>query len=330
MTEPAADAPGSRPSGSPLRRRIAAGAAVVAVGLLAYAVYRQREDFAAAVSGMRPSTLLASFAAVLLALVANMMSWRAAMTSAGASVGLVEGGRVFFLSQLGKYVPGSVWPVLAQMELTRQHGISRARSGAAALMAMLIGVVTSSVLGAALVVLAQPEARTRYWWVLLVVPVGVAILYPPVLHRLLGLAARVLRKPAFDVPLSGSAILRSCLWSVLMWALFGVHAWLVAQDLAGAGEVSLTGMTGAFALSWVVGFLFVVAPAGVGVREAALVVALGGALTPAGALALALISRVLMTLGDAVMAGVGALGRRPTAGPGERAPEPSGPAAPAP
>ncbi len=37
--------------------------------------------------------------------------------------------RVFFLGQLGKYVPGSVWPAVAQMELGRDYGchsVSRA------------------------------------------------------------------------------------------------------------------------------------------------------------------------------------------------------------
>lgn len=313
-------------SGSPLRRRVAVVAGVLAVGLLAFAVYRQREDFAAAVADMRVSTLLLAFAAVILALGANMMSWRATMASVQAPVPLVPAGRVFFLSQLGKYVPGSVWPVLAQMELAKERGISRARSGAAALLAMLIGVVTSSVLGAALVIVAQPDARARYWWVLVVIPAGVAVMYPPVLRRLMTLAARVLKRPAFDVPISGRGILGAALWSVLMWVLFGAHAWLIARDLAGTGEVTFPVMTGAFALSWVVGFLVILAPAGVGIREAALVVALGGALTPPGALALALVSRVLMTLGDALMAGLSLLGGGVTPGRRQRSSGPNGPA----
>jgi uncharacterized membrane protein YbhN (UPF0104 family) len=310
MTDAPSDAPVPTRGGSPLRRRAGYVAGLLALGLLAAAVYRQWDEFTEALSSIRPQTLVLASVAVLLGLLCNSMSWRATMASVDAAVPVVAGARVFFLSQLGKYIPGSVWPVLAQVELAKERGISRARSATAALVAMLVGVVTSSVLGATLVIASQGDAFRRYWWLLAVSLVGLATLYPPVLRRLMALAARLLRRPTFDVPVSGRHLAVADLWSVVMWVLFGVQAWLLALDLAPGEVPSFPVMTGAFALSWVVGFLFVLAPAGVGVREAALVVALGGALTPAGALALALVSRIIMTGGDALLAGLSALGGR--------------------
>jgi hypothetical protein len=35
--------------------------------------------------------------------------------------------RILFLGQLGKYLPGSVWPVLAQMELGKTYRVPRHR-----------------------------------------------------------------------------------------------------------------------------------------------------------------------------------------------------------
>jgi uncharacterized membrane protein YbhN (UPF0104 family) len=62
--------------------------------------------------------------------------------------------------------------------------------------------------------------------------------------------------------------------------------------------------TGAYALAWVVGFLIVVAPAGVGAREGMLVVALAPAMSASTATALALVSRLVMTAGDFVWAAI--------------------------
>lgn len=293
------------PRRRPKLRRVAGVAfAVLALAGLGAAVYRQRTEFAAAVALLDPASIVLAGLAVLAGLVCNMLSWRASMASTGAAVPLLAGARVFFVSQLGKYLPGSVWPLVAQVELTKARGIPRVRSATAALVAMTIGVVTSSVIGTTLLVAAQRDALERYWWLLAVALAGALTLWPPVLRRLLDVAARVLRRPSVDVPIAGRSLAAAIGWSVVMWAFFGAQAWVLAGDLGG-GDVTYLEATGAFALAWVVGFLVVLAPAGVGVREVALVVALGGALTPGAGLALALVSRGIMTLADAILAGLG-------------------------
>jgi uncharacterized membrane protein YbhN (UPF0104 family) len=60
---------------------------------------------------------------------------------------------------------------------------------------------------------------------------------------------------------------------------------------------------GIFGLAWVAGLLFVVVPAGAGVREVILVVGLASVLSSGAALAVALLSRVLLTVTDLVLAG---------------------------
>jgi uncharacterized membrane protein YbhN (UPF0104 family) len=70
--------------------------------------------------------------------------------------------------------------------------------------------------------------------------------------------------------------------------------------------------TGGFAVAWCAGFLLVVAPAGAGVREAALVLVLGGTLARPQAWVVALVSRLLFVVGDLGWGGVALLaGRRP-------------------
>ncbi len=61
-------------------------------------------------------------------------------------------------------------------------------------------------------------------------------------------------------------------------------------------------MTGAFALAWVLGFVVVAAPAGLGARELALGVAAAPVVGVTGAAALAVLLRVVHTLGDVGLA----------------------------
>lgn len=309
-------------SRSAARRAVRISVAVLAVAFLAWAVWRQRDGFAAALGRLTAVHLVEAFAAVLCALGLNMLSWRASMRAVGAPLSLARAAQVFFWSQLGKYVPGSVWPVLAQVELTRESGVSRARGALGASVSMVVGVVTSTMTATALLVLPDPALRSRYGWVLVPAAVGALSLTPPVLRRLLVILLRLTRRPPAVTKVDGRAIAASTGWSMLMWLVLGAHAWLVAQDLNTAAPAFAT-VVGAFALAWVVGFIVVVSPAGLGVREAALAFALAGALSPADALALALVSRALMTAGDALAAAVATiavgadrhrLGRRPSDG----------------
>lgn len=290
---------------------------LVALALLALALRDQGPEAYAAARDVGPAAAAGSFAAVLLGLLASALVWRALLADLGTRLPLRPATHVFFLGQLGKYVPGSVFAIAAQMELGRSHGAPRSRVGTASL--LFLGVLVSAGLLTAAVALplTSPGALDRYAWVLALLPVGLVLLAPPVLSRLVAVGLRLLRRDPLERPLTWRGTGAALGWALLMWAAYGLHLLLLVrtQDVApGPGLVALS--TGAYALAWTAGFLVVVAPAGAGVREAALVLALSPVLDRAPALALAVLSRVLMTLGDLVWGAVGAAAGSGQAGAG--------------
>lgn len=300
----------------PAVRRRRLGLAVRVVALAAVALFatmfvvRERHSIAAGFAGLRWDLVAASGALVLVGLAGSAASWRAVLAGLGSPVPPLAAGRIFFLAQLGKYVPGSIWPVVAQAEMSRAHHVPRSRSASAALAHLLIGTVCGVVVAAATLATSSADALATYWWT---VPVGVAgavVLVPAVLNRVLRLAFRVLRRPAPE-PVGGRDLLVSCAWALVMWVAFGTHLWLllVAHGQTPSPSVWLLA-TGAYALAWIVGFLVVVLPAGAGAREAALVLALGATVDAGDALALALVSRVLMLAGDVLLAGAAVVAAR--------------------
>lgn len=285
------------------------GLFAVAVALIAWAVASQWSDVSEAASQVGAWPLVAATALTLVALAFNTLSWRAVMRSVGLEAPLREASGVFLVSQAGKYVPGAVWPVVAQTEFARAHGVSRARAMTGSLVAMAVGVVMAAVVGAVGLVAFAPGSLAAYWWALVLAVALAAALAPPVLRRLLALAMRVLRRSGEPVAIAPVALAASAAWSALNWAALGAHAWLLLRALGGA-DANLGIATGAFALAWLVGFVVVLAPAGVGPREAALSVMLASVATGPQALALALLSRFAMTLADAIGLACGALARR--------------------
>jgi uncharacterized membrane protein YbhN (UPF0104 family) len=82
---------------------------------------------------------------------------------------------------------------------------------------------------------------------------------------------------------------------------------------------------GGFTFAWCAGFLALLAPAGAGVRDVLLFAILTAELSPAAATTVALLSRVLLTVGDLLLAGLFAWRRPGSIHPsGVRVPDGSG------
>lgn len=285
------------------RKILGAAFFALAIALLVVSVVKNWDDLAEAMTRLRLSTVLLATVAAVAGLVAQMLSWRALLGGTGPVPPVMASARIYFHGQLGKYVPGSVWTVVAQAELGKAHRISRARSAVVALGAMAVMVVVGGAFAVVCLAAGAPGSLTEYWWAVAVVPVGVVGLAPPVFNRAVALLMRVTRRGPDTVRVDGRGLLASAAWSLAMWLLFGAHAALLVTDLhPDGGATAVVIAAGAFALAWVVGFVVIIAPAGAGPREAALVLALSGLMGRPDALLVALVSRVAMVVADAVVA----------------------------
>jgi len=287
------------------------GVAVLAV----VTVVHQRRQVGDALGRLSPGSLALAFAAGLAAIACAVPAWRALLAQVHSPpLPWRPSAGVFLLGQLGKFVPGSVWVVVAQTELGRRHGVPRRASATAGLLSMGVSLGTALVTAAAFLPLGSAQLRHDYRWLSVVAVLALAGLSPPVLTPIVRLALRLLRREPLERGLTWRGMTTAGGFSVLGWLLYGVHIWLLARGLGGTGPLLLPRSVGAFAAAWAVGFLVVLAPAGLGPREIVLTAALGPVLaTP---VALSLVSRLLLTVADLVGGGVAAL-----LGRGQAAPE---------
>jgi uncharacterized membrane protein YbhN (UPF0104 family) len=301
-------------TGRPVRWGFAAAA--VAIG--GYAVAGEWTDVRAALASIGALMVAVAMVSVLIAMFAAMQVWRVLLAALGSPLPIRVGARIMFVGQLGKYLPGSVWPVLAQMELGAAHRVPRHHSASASVLTMLVSMLSG--LLTALVTLPFVAGLTPYRWAFLAAPGLLACLHPKVLNSVLGRLFRLTRRPPLEQPLTARAIATALAWSFGSWIFYGLQIWLLATRLgAPRGAAALLAL-GGFAFAWSVGFLAVFAPAGAGVRDVLLVALLGPVIGVGAGTAVALVSRALTTIGDLLAAAVAALYfRRSRAGSGDAA-----------
>src|SRR4051794_5475489 len=227
-----------------------APAAVVGCAVLVgiWAVARERGEIADALHQLHWWSVPLSFVACFAGLLAIFRSWACLLSDTGADVDLRAAIRIYAIGQAGKYVPGSVWSIVSQVQLGREYGISRVRMASASLVALLVSVTVAIAAGCLLLPFSGGEAMSRYWFAPLVAVLFAALLWPPVLNVALGWAGRLVRSPG-DHSHSGSAIATSAGWAVLANLLFGVHVMAIAQGLGVNGVRGYLLSTCAYALA---------------------------------------------------------------------------------
>ena len=309
-------------------RWVKLGLLAITLGFCGYGLYAERADMAAALHRLAWYSVAGAAVAVFAGLACMMLSWRALLADLGSPLPLRPAARILFVAQLGKYVPGAVWAMAAQVELARGYEVPRRRSASATVVAMLVTLATGLLVAAVALPLSSGAAARQYWWALALAPPALIALYPPVMGWGLDRALRLARRPPLERQVSGSGVLRAAAWSLAGWAFFSVHAWLLVAGVTGKGVSVLPIAAGAYALAWSVGFILIPFPGGVGPRELALIAALAPVMPRGSAIVVAVVSRLVMTIGDLVWAavafGLGRGGRRGALGvTGDGAPAPA-------
>ena len=307
-------APAVRPRsrGMMLLRYGFVAAVVVALVVL---LWQQRDQVARSLSSISPGLVVLSLLLGVAGAALPGLVWRDLLISQGYGTAPVAGLRVFFLAQLGKYLPGGIWNLVAQVDMARDLRIPARQAATATFLAVALSVIAALLVAGVSLPFAIPGLITTYWWAFLAVPALVVLLLPPVVAWWSATAFRILRRPATPVRLTWPVLIRATVLLLISWVLLGLHLGALVQGLGDSGESLWLMSVGVFALAWVAGFLILIAPAGAGVREAALVLGFAAVLPAGAVLTVAVLSRVLLVAADVLLAlGLLVAGRRRTVG----------------
>ena len=252
-----------------------------------------------------------SFWPVLGALVCGMLGaasavpiWRSVLSGMGSLLSWRASGRIVLIGQLGKYLPGGIWPVIVQARMAVQEHVPVLRSGSASLMSLIISVITALSLGAVSLALSGAQVLEDWWWLTLLAIPLLALLHPRVIRWLAAFAGRILRRPVDPPVMTLGSVVRAAGWAVAGQVFTGLQYYLLVGMVSGDWDDPLLAI-GLFLLAVCAGILVFFAAAGAGPRELILVAGSTAAVGAGPALLAVLLSRALLTVGDFALAGIG-------------------------
>ena len=216
--------------------------------------------------------------------------------ASGESLPFGVAARIWFVSNLGKYVPGKVWSIAAMTVMAREQSVSPMMAAGSSILIQLLSVAT----GIGVVLIAGSQAVEHR--AVAVVVLVLLLIFVASAPRLLPASARIvasLTGKQIELPaIAASTVWAAAARSAVSWIAYGIAFQFFVRGILGSSAGGTMSYIAVYAASYIIGFLALFAPGGAVVRESALVtgmVRLGLSSQP-DALAVAIASRLWLTV----------------------------------
>ena len=191
--------------------------------------------------------------------------WRRVLSAWDSHLPFKQAARIWFLSNLGKYVPGNIWSLTAMGVMARKRGLSGiAAAGSSVIMQMVsLATGTAIVMVTSAKLLGQPVLVGAAVLVLAIVLLSAPKFLPPLTVWAGTLIGRDIAPPS--VP--ATSIWTAAVASTLSWLFYGFAFQLFVRGLLGAAPGEISSYVAVYTAAYILGFISPIAPAGLGVRE---------------------------------------------------------------
>jgi uncharacterized membrane protein YbhN (UPF0104 family) len=253
------------------------------------------------------SDLALAFAALAAYYLLFVVGWIWILRAWGIRLAYRDALQAEMVSMLAKYIPGGVWTPAARVVAVRRAGVTDTKL---VLSSILLEAGISAVAGVLVFLAGVAMVRPDSAELIPVIVFGVVVtvlLHPKIFGRI----ARVIFKPFgghTPPPLPYRTMLGLLGYYAFTWLVGGVALYFLVRSVGGSpsvGDVVFLG--GASAVGAIVAVLVVIAPSGLGVREASMY-GLLLAIAPSGAaLGTIVLNRLAITLVEAGLLLVGLL-----------------------
>jgi glycosyltransferase 2 family protein len=244
-----------------------------------------------------PAWIASSVLLVFASYTVLIEAWRRVVLSMGQRLAFLPAVRIWFLSSLGKYVPGKVWTVAGAALLAQRAGVDPAAAVSGAIVLQALALAS----GAAVVMITARETFQAVGpWAVPIAIAGIALAIAGVaLVSSQSFLDRVRQWLPSSWPrlraIPPSILALAFIANVIAWTGYGAALLLLARGLLPGVVLSIPQAVGVFTCSYLIGFVALFAPGGLGPRESVFILMLTGDIGLKHAAALALASRLLLT-----------------------------------
>jgi len=201
----------------------------------------------------------------------KIVLWFKILRHLGTSVNFSRASGIWFGSQIIKYIPGKIWFIVSRVYFARKL-MSRSRILIATFLEMILMLISPVLVfnlsnGSKILknINISSYANIAILISTLLCLVG---LHPFFLQKILNFFTRIFKSRQFFISFQYSMILKLLLLYCLNWFLYGLANYLILAAFLPFWPEMFFQITAVFAIAYVLAFLSLITPGGIGVKEA--------------------------------------------------------------
>jgi len=252
--------------------------------------------------------LIASLLLLVIARGFAVEAWRRILISLGEYFSFGFGARVWFLSNLTRYIPGNIWQVATMMAMVEERGVSKTNALLSQVIYTALALAVAGLLGLTFILIRPdvfstilPASIARYApFIIGIAFTALIILFAlPITQRfIVATTARIMRRNIVAPHPTFRRGLVPPLFSSAMWLTNGIAFFLFTHSIAPLSFEQLPAFIAMNAGAYWIGYVSFLTPSGLGVREGALALMLSTFFPTPVAVMLSLVTRLWSTAGE--------------------------------
>ncbi len=216
--------------------------------------------------------LISSFIVLVVYYFLIFFGWHIILKKLKVKIKFFQTIKIRAISELGRYMPGKVWHLLGRVYFTKRMGLSTIK------IVTSFGLeLASSIIAGLMVFLIffpffiKTDLTINFLPFLIIgIPLGLICIHPKILNSILNFGLKIIKKQRINIELKYKDMLMLVLMYCSFWLVVGFGFFLLINSIYSIQFSKIFIVVSIYAIGWVIGFLSLITPGGIGVREGVL------------------------------------------------------------
>ncbi len=226
--------------------------------------------------------------------------WKRILKEMGEKISLIDSMRLIGLSNFGKYIPGKVWFAVGRTVLSERLGISKRKSFTSIIIDTYFLLLTSIIFLLIILFRISFQGTNYLFLIIILIVIMIPFLIPAFIKKIMNFIFTKLKKPSVEYNIKITTMIKIIFSDIIIWSLQGLQFLLLVKSFTDFSFNAFSVLL-VYPGAWAMGFIVLLMPAGLGIREGFITFALIQIFPnefKGIAVVAALLSRIQFTIGE--------------------------------
>jgi len=211
-------------------------------------------------------------------------------TLTGVKIKFIQMYRIINITNIGRYLPGKLWNMVGFFMYVEEYGLTKKQITLSIIASEVAGKGGALFLGL-FYFLFSTKFQNLLPLMIALLAACLIVMHPRVLEKIVNIGLKILKKQPVKISFSYANMLLFFVIYIGVWLIYSLAFYTLVKSITPI-EINFIHFMPILPMCWVVGYIMLFAPGGIGIREGMLTLTLSEFMSPEIALTIALVQRL--------------------------------------